>query len=668
VFLAGVVLCRPLAAQQPDETLVGELARLLAVADARLLDVSFLETALRSADRGVRRQAALAAGRIGDAAAVPLLLPALSDSDATVQASAAFSLGLLKSTSAVPALLELVRAVPAAQQDAPQVEAATALARIGGVEAGRALRDILGNGTTPGVTTPRAVSAALVAAWRLGDRAFVGPIAGYADDPDPVVRWHALYALGRLRAPKGAVALVGGLQDPDPRVRAVAARGLTRALLDSARIQWKSVADALRPLLSDSGSAVRVNALRALAAVGDSTFASSATPLVTDADVNVAVQAETTLGVLGGSSAAAALTARIQSPVFALRRQALIALAQADGAAGAAAAAGLVADADWRWRSVAAEAFGAARERGRLEALLADADGRVVAQALQALVRVVPQSDTSLARHARTLLEHADPAVRSVAADVLASQPAIADVDVLVQAYNRAAGDPFNDARLSALSALAGIAHASADGRLRVATRFVGVVPRPDDYLVRRLAADRLPDAAAQWGPAAPIATGRSDADYRDVARRYLAPLFAGQPLPRASIETDRGTMIVELLPDQAPLTVASFLSLVDRRYFDGSRWHRVVPNFVIQDGDPRGDGWGGPGFVLRDELNPTPYQTGTLGMALSGPDTGGSQFFIAHSPQPHLDGTYTVFGRVVSGVSVLAGIAQGDRIRSIHR
>ena len=233
------MLCRPIAAQQPDEALVGELARLLAAADARLFDASLLEAALRSADRGVRRQAALAAGRIGDAAAASILLPALSDSDATVQANAAFSLGLLKSTSAVPALLELVRAVPAAQQDAPQAEAATALARIGGGEAGRALHDILGNGSTPGVATPRAASAALVAAWRLGDRGLVGPITGYADDPDPVVRWHALYALGRLRAPKGAAALVAGLRDPDARVRAVAARGLTRALLDSARIQWK---------------------------------------------------------------------------------------------------------------------------------------------------------------------------------------------------------------------------------------------------------------------------------------------------------------------------------------------------------------------------------------------------------------------------------------------
>jgi cyclophilin family peptidyl-prolyl cis-trans isomerase len=93
-----------------------------------------------------------------------------------------------------------------------------------------------------------------------------------------------------------------------------------------------------------------------------------------------------------------------------------------------------------------------------------------------------------------------------------------------------------------------------------------------------------------------------------------------------------------------------------------------VVPNFVAQAGDPRGDGWGGPGTMLRDEVNPLRYGTGSVGMALSGPDTGGSQFFITFSAQPHLDGTYTIFGRVSGDVRVLQLVAQGDRIRSIHR
>jgi len=467
----------------------------------------------------------------------------------------------------------------------------------------------------------------------------------------------------------GVPVVLNALQDADPRVRAIAARGVNAVLIDSAGLDRRGVAVRLQALLGDRDAQVRINALRALASLRDSTVASAVAALASDADVNVAVQAETTLGAGGGSIAIAALRARIASPLFALRRQAVIGLAQADTAAGAEAARGLGADPDWRWRLVAAEAFAAARARPQLETLLADPDGRVVAQALQGLQRVVPDSDAALRARARELLAHADPAVRSVAADLLARHPDPADVDRLAQAYARAAGDPFDDAALSAVSALAAIARASAAGRLAVATRFLGTVRRPDDYLVRRLAvADTFTDAAAAWGPDVPITTGRSDADYRDIARRYLVPALTGQPNPQVTIETDRGRLTLELLPAEAPLTVAAFLGLVDRRYFDGGRWHRVVPNFVIQDGDPRGDGWGGPGFVLRDEVNPVRYQAGTMGMALSGPDTGGSQFFLTHSPQPHLDGIYTVFGRMTADQRILPLVAIGDRIRSIHR
>jgi cyclophilin family peptidyl-prolyl cis-trans isomerase len=94
--------------------------------------------------------------------------------------------------------------------------------------------------------------------------------------------------------------------------------------------------------------------------------------------------------------------------------------------------------------------------------------------------------------------------------------------------------------------------------------------------------------------------------------------------------------------------------------------FHRVVPDFVVQSGDPRGDGWGGPGYAIRDEINRLRYERGVLGMALSGADTGGSQFFITLSPQPHLDGTYTAFGRVIGDDTVLDQIRQGDRIEEM--
>ena len=126
-----------------------------------------------------------------------------------------------------------------------------------------------------------------------------------------------------------------------------------------------------------------------------------------------------------------------------------------------------------------------------------------------------------------------------------------------------------------------------------------------------------------------------------------LNPAFS----PHAFIETDRGTIEIELAILDAPLTVANFIALARKDFFNGVAIHRVVPDFVVQDGDPRGDGEGGPGYTIRDEINQRPYLRGTVGMALDWEDTGGSQFFITHSPQPHLDGRYTVFGHVVDGM-----------------
>jgi cyclophilin family peptidyl-prolyl cis-trans isomerase len=108
-------------------------------------------------------------------------------------------------------------------------------------------------------------------------------------------------------------------------------------------------------------------------------------------------------------------------------------------------------------------------------------------------------------------------------------------------------------------------------------------------------------------------------------------------------------------------------MALTAKGFFNGLQIHRVVPNFVVQDGDPRGDGEGGPGYSIRDELNERPFLRGTVGMALSGKDTGGSQFFITHSPQPHLDAKYTVFGRVVNGMDVVDRIQQGDVVQRVR-
>jgi len=214
------------------------------------------------------------------------------------------------------------------------------------------------------------------------------------------------------------------------------------------------------------------------------------------------------------------------------------------------------------------------------------------------------------------------------------------------------------------------IAVASDSARSVVERQFLDQVSRPDDYQLRLWAEQGWPAAASRWGPAFPVATGRTVADYRLIVQRRLL----GRPAERRPrvlfITAGSEPLELELLGPDAPVTVEHFLALVDRRFFDGNRWHRVVPNFVVQDGDPRGDGWGGPPGAIRDEINPVRYRLPVLGMALDGPDSGNSQWFINLSPQPHLDGTYTVFGKVVVGATArgLGRIAQGDSIVTIRR
>jgi peptidyl-prolyl cis-trans isomerase B (cyclophilin B) len=142
--------------------------------------------------------------------------------------------------------------------------------------------------------------------------------------------------------------------------------------------------------------------------------------------------------------------------------------------------------------------------------------------------------------------------------------------------------------------------------------------------------------------------------------------------MTRAIMETDKGTINIELFDADAPNTVKNFVDLINKGYYDGLAFHRVIPNFVIQGGCPNTregasgmPGTGGPGYKIKCEINPNKHQAGTLSMAHAGRDTGGSQFFICHSPQPHLDGVHTVFGQTTD-MDVVNAIRANDRILSV--
>ena len=135
-----------------------------------------------------------------------------------------------------------------------------------------------------------------------------------------------------------------------------------------------------------------------------------------------------------------------------------------------------------------------------------------------------------------------------------------------------------------------------------------------------------------------------------------------------ATFHTEKGDIIAELFADKTPHTVNNFVFLARQGFYDGVTFHRVIANFMIQGGDPTGSGRGGPGYRFEDEVKHNPLKHGAkvISMANAGPNTNGSQFFITHSPQPHLDGKHTVFGKVVEGSDVVDAIRQGDKMTKV--
>ena len=149
---------------------------------------------------------------------------------------------------------------------------------------------------------------------------------------------------------------------------------------------------------------------------------------------------------------------------------------------------------------------------------------------------------------------------------------------------------------------------------------------------------------------------------------RAMSETQISEKLPKIQIQTERGNITIEMFEDEAPNTVANMISLIEKGYYDGLNFHRVIPDFMIQGGCPHGTGTGGPGYDFDDECAPDRRHdsAGVLSMANAGPGTNGSQFFITHGPTPHLDGKHTVFGKVTEGQEVVDEIKQGDVMQTV--
>jgi cyclophilin family peptidyl-prolyl cis-trans isomerase/HEAT repeat protein len=629
----------------------------------------------------VRARALVALARIQDLDTAPTVAEACSDPDAEPRAMAAFAAGVLGlawdgAPDAVRGqLADAVLAAEARELDAAaRLQQLTALGRL---RTPAALDRLVQRLAAEPEVAERAATALGVAArakatWpQTATPLLTGRLS--ANTPEPL-RWAVVYALGYAGSPEARRALVGALSDPAAEVRAVAAKGL-------AEQAQQADADALGALLGDPSPGAASEAARSLAKLATRCTSGEPCP---------ALEALGGLGPLVEQLARG--DARHGGPP-------LLALAQAGLPP---AGGGVLASLRSRLRAAFARASSTARaDLAWIDCRLAAAQDRNAGW-----LDETPGCGAGLVPEVRRLKLGLDEVAQSprlqarfdrAAARRWLENPPDASVRVAVVNVVGASHHPeaAEDVRplVSSPDPVLAAAAASAAGTLLDASAGPAVLARAERATAEPEQADAWGDALAALKPAGtePLLIrwlGASHANLRHVAARSLGALSSkpvvapgiGPEGPRTApaapavapgiawrLSTARGAVVIQPDVDAAPETVAQLTRLARAGFFNGLTFHRVVPDFVVQGGDPRGDGEGGPGFTLPCEVSPRRYRRGTVGMALSGKDTGGSQIFVALSPQPHLEGRYTVVGEVVDGMDSLEAVLEGDGLGTVE-
>lgn len=692
------------------------------------LDFDALKPFIFSKDIAVQKLAVLAAGRVGDARAVDGLAAILETGDEAVKPFAAFALGEIESKAAITFIERGLKDANASPElRARLLEAAGKLAAANAgpsgsekdpriVRLGDLILDALDaeDAKIKG-QSKEVILLGLTAALRARPVGTDGVAAKFLTNMDARVRADAANVLTRIRA-KNANPILRTmlLADDDAVARANAARALGAAD-DKAAVNLLTEA-----AIGDDDIRVRVSAIRSLGQLKDKKVAE---PLIEHGgelleiykkakrsnfipnEQNELLEISVALGQLmpntydeaavGFLRSFGELDNGISPEIYIARLR--IAPGKGDTRAREFT--------DWRQYSTLAqlvaefatiepvseegkrmkaeapgvlkplaEAYAGADPRAEGKRILAGPD------VLQAYARFKPADlDVTL----RMALTNKDVFIRTTAASLLGEQTASKEnIAALKTAFSRAmiSDKHDNDAQLAILSALNKLDKKQSVGSLMVA------LDAPD-YLVRKLAFELLSkedlqkdfpgirhsledarkknkDKVLPLNPAFGTKLGQvlnTNADHRRAAARKNGSV-------RAVLATTKGSFTIEFYPEEAPLTVDNFIKLARAKYFDGLEVHRVVPNFVMQDGDPIGNGSGGPGWSIRCEVNMLAYERGVVGMALSGKHTGGSQWFVTHSPQPHLDGGYTVFGKVnENDMKIVDNIVRGDKILTVR-
>lgn len=636
-----------------------------------------LEEALTHRDALLRRRAMLALGRIQDPAAADTLLKGLGDPDPGVRGEAAFAIGLLGlawepiADEVKVKLGDALVTAEAAEVD-PTVKLAL-LEAMGRVVTPATQDRLVERLSQAGDVQARAALSLGVAAkngGKLEAKALTALLPLIRKDVATATRYGAAYALMQSKAPTSRPALMFCATDDASEIRALCAKGLGEVGTDTDAVTLKG-------LIDDPDYRVSVEATRSLAKLAGKCKSAACPALGALADLSFRIERLVRGDTAGGGQPLLALA---QQGLPAQGKALLTSLRQQLRAATTAP--------DQRVKKDAANLdcrLAAALDRinGSIQEVMTCGDGlidepRRLALGLRELAQVPAKDPTRRANEVASFVFHADPKVKLAAIELLGETPSPASMDkvrgqlvssdhVLAAAAAAAAAKLGDKTAIPQIRALA-----------QKAVTQVDVAPVIADALATLDAKEAIVDLEL-W-------LGSSNATIRNAAAEALTKL-KGQPVVASRVErpidtvkppplpkdpalvftTEKGEFEVKLFAQDAPYTATSMYTLAKKGFFRGLTFHRVVPDFVVQGGDPRGDGEGGPGYTIRCEVNHRPYGRGVVGMALSGKDTGGSQFFVTAAPQPHLDGRYTAFGEVVSGQEVVDSLLEGDKIVEVR-
>ncbi|HKK69757.1 MAG TPA: HEAT repeat domain-containing protein [Candidatus Krumholzibacteria bacterium] len=617
--------------------------------DTRTLAGDSLTTLLRTGGIDLRASAARALGRIGHAdGLIPLTRCLVEDGAPEVRREAAFALGILRHPDAMETL---VRQLDVESDVEATAEICRALGRIGREGTAVYLHPLLQS------DYPRIREATAEALALLADATSVIPLLTATLDSVPGVVWRAAYALEKVPDPSTHQRLVALTRDEFALTRRYAIRTLGRigaadAVDSIAARAWSghehwhqrvrvadalgrlgvltpSVRDCIQDLLADPVFHVRVTALQAIGRAGWPDFTAAILALGDDRTVDVRAARLDALAALDGERHRPSFEAALddESPIV---------------------------------RAVALEHLGELGTPDDVDRLVAVLEADAPAPARLAATRgLAAAGDPVPLGRLVALLDDRSVFVATVAAAALGERGDPAAVDALLAAAGRP-DDTSGELRRAVYRALGELGDPAAIEPLRRALR------QATSVWLRIAARDALEQLLPH--PAERAALPDHDAIRMDV-RPIERP--ADQPAPvvesralEITVRTRHGDVVIRPLGEQAPQMVENFARLADQRFFDGTTFHRVVPDFVVQGGDPTGTGWGDAGYTVRSEWNRERYDRGAVGIAHSGKDTGSCQFFVTHAPQPHLDARYTIWGEVISGIEIVDHIERGDTMR----